>query len=257
LHRGRKKEGVTLICSYCGVEYYKPNCWKNRSRFCSVKCRNRKKIDSDAVSEMYNGGMSTIEIGKKFGVTGTTIIKILRGKGERIHGRGDHLYTDKNPTRGKGHTDETKKKLRDATIRQFSSQEARDEASHKQCAYLAKNLVSNVSGVEDRFALELDRRGVEYERQVPIRNPKTGRYGACVDFLINGIVVEVNGTYWHSDPRVYPNGPVSLSQKKTAIKYNKKMELLKSLGIKVVEIWEMDVDKDIVSAVDVAILKGV
>jgi G:T-mismatch repair DNA endonuclease (very short patch repair protein) len=193
--------------------------------------------------------MSAEDIGKKIGVTGASIIKKLRRWGITVRDKGYWMSTDRNPTKGKGHADATKNKIREAAQKQFSDPKNRELASHNQCLYLAKNLVANISGVEDRVAAELDKRGVVYQRQVPIRNPQTGLYGACVDFMIDGVVVEVNGTYWHSDPRVYPNGPESKSQRKTASNYKRKVELLRTLGIKMIELWEMDVDKDIEKSV--------
>ena len=63
-----------------------------------------------------------------------------------------------------------------------------------------------------------------------------------VDFLLSEhVILEVNGTYWHADPRFYPDGPVHVSQKRTVEIYTKKMELLHSIGFQVIEIWEHDI----------------
>jgi hypothetical protein len=212
-----------------------------------------KAIDKDFVIACYGKGLSAEDVGKNIGVCGAIVLRRLRKWGIAVRGRGDHMNTDRNPTKGKGHTEETKRKLRRITKKQFSNPEARALASHNQCLYLAKNLVSSVSGVEDRVAKELDRQRIAYQRQVPIRDPVTGMYGACVDFLIDGTAIEVNGTYWHSDPRVYPNGPQNKSQGRTARAYKKKTDLLSRIGIPVVEIWEADVDKNIVRTVKKAL----
>jgi len=117
--------------------------------------------------------------------------------------------------------------------------------------------VKRVSKLEDTVAATLDILGVRYARQAPIRCTTTGRYVACVDFLLaDGRPLEVNGTYWHADPRAYPNGPLHASQKHTAEKYNAKMKKLEMQGISVLEVWELDVDADALGAVKRAIGGG-
>src|ERR1035437_6342514 len=249
---------VEFICEICGNKYQGHHSRTGQTHTCGRKCaseRLRLNIDDNEIKHLYLGGMSTIEIGKKMGVSWATIANRLRKTGIPLRKRTAHLLTDKNPTKGKGHTEQTRKKMSAKSSAYFSNPKAREMAAHNQCLYLAKKLVANVSGVEHRIAKELDKRGVKYDRQVAIRNLKTGRYGACVDFMINGVVIEVNGTYWHSDIRVYPDGPKSKSQERTASNYKKKMELLKSLGMKVVEAWEMDIDKDVSAVVDKIIIE--
>lgn len=133
------------------------------------------------------------------------------------------------------HTEATKEKLREATTKRIAS------------------TLRAVSGVEDEVAEELTRRGVAFDRQVALRDPRTGRFGACVDFMIGGVAVEVNGTFWHADPVVYPEGPVHPSQWRTVIAYARKRGLLFRLEIPLVEIWERTVSEDLANAVDRAL----
>lgn len=138
--------------------------------------------------------------------------------------------------RGKDrHTEATKEKIRTATVKNI-------EATRRA-----------VSRIEDEIAEELTRRGVAFQRQVAIRDPRTGRFGACVDFLIDGVAVEVNGSFWHADPAIYPDGPRHASQWRTAIGYARKRGLLFRLEIPLVEIWERRVRENLADAVDRAL----
>lgn len=126
------------------------------------------------------------------------------------------------------HTEETRERMRQAAIRYISE--------HSSGVH--------VSGLEDRVAEELTRSGVPFLRQAAIRNPKDGRYVAVVDFLLSGTVaMEVNGTFWHADPRFFPNGPVFPSQHRTADRYTRKVEALQILGIPLIEVWEDDLNR--------------
>lgn len=132
-----------------------------------------------------------------------------------------------------GHSESTRERLRLATARHLA-------------------LVGNrqVSKIEDEVAKELLRIGVSFRRQVAIRDPVTGRFCALVDFqLSDRVVIEVNGTYWHADPRFYPEGPVTTSQVRTCDRYQRKMAALRGLGVEVVELWEADLREGVQDAV--------
>lgn len=134
------------------------------------------------------------------------------------------------------HSDDTRLRLREATARA-----------------IAEGRVASVSRCEDVVAEVLDRLGVGYRRQVAIRGER-GRYVAAVDFLLgDGRAVEVNGTFWHADPRVYPNGPAFPAQRRTAACWDRKVNALATLGIPVVIIWEIDLAEDPTQAVSVAL----
>lgn len=128
------------------------------------------------------------------------------------------------------HSEATRERLRDATARHIASQ---TNGIH-------------VSKIEDKVAEELTRRGIVFRRQVGIRNPANGRYVACADFLLNEkIVLEVNGTFWHADPRVFTSGPIFLAQKRTAATYARKVAYLTAAGIPLVEVWESDLSESV------------
>lgn len=162
------------------------------------------------------------------------------------------MLTDRNPTKGRGHTDAAKAKIREANRRQFSDPAARELAAHNQRRAMSLGLVAASSKLEDTVAVVLDGLGIRYQRQYLVR--ENGRFCACLDFMLdNGTALEVNGSYWHCDPRVYPNGPTKASQIRTAEQYEKKRAALKRLGIPLREVWELDIKADPVSAVRAAL----
>ena len=72
-----------------------------------------------------------------------------------------------------------------------------------------------------------------------------------LDFFLPEVntAIEVNGTFWHVDPRAYPNGPTHDSQRRTLSKYARKVALLADLGIPIAEVWEMDFRADPIGSV--------
>ncbi|MBC8551999.1 MAG: hypothetical protein H8D23_20325 [Candidatus Brocadiales bacterium] len=62
-----------------------------------------------------------------------------------------------------------------------------------------------------------------------------------IDFKIDEkILLEMNGTFWHCDPRVYKDGPLYDRQKKRIISDEKKYKALTKAGYKLIIIWEQD-----------------
>lgn len=138
-----------------------------------------------------------------------------------------------------GHYEHTKLRLREATARA-----------------IAAGRVAPVSQCENDVATILDSLGIGYSRQIALRDPATGRFGACVDFLLtDGRVLEVNGTFWHADPRVFPAGPIHASQHRTASRWQRKVALLQSLKIPLHVVWECDIRENPRQAVEVALAR--
>ena len=61
------------------------------------------------------------------------------------------------------------------------------------------------------------------------------------------LIYEFYGDYWHGNPKVYKPGDMNMANKKTFGElYSKTMErenYLKSLGYKIISIWESDFNK--------------
>ncbi len=132
------------------------------------------------------------------------------------------------------HTEETKKKLSEATTKAIAE--------------------GRMSKAERRVAPVLDKLGVAFEAQHKVRGAG-GRYVAVVDYFLPDLntALEFNGTFWHADPRTYPDGPKHPSQHRTAKKYAEKLQHLADRGIPVVEVWEMDFEADPEHAVRTAL----
>lgn len=110
---------------------------------------------------------------------------------------------------------------------------------------IADGRLPRVSALERDVGEVLRALGVNALPQEHFRDAR-GRFGAAVDFFLPGygVVLEVNGTFWHADPRVYPAGPQHPSQKRVAAQYARKVRFLDGLGIPVVELWELDFKAD-------------
>lgn len=97
------------------------------------------------------------------------------------------------------------------------------------------------SKLEERFASDfLDKLGIEYQYQFKAED--IGRY---YDFRIvpDGPIIEVNGGYWHSDPRLYEEEDLNRIQKRARRidEYKEKWAL--THGIPIYYFWEKDINE--------------
>lgn len=94
------------------------------------------------------------------------------------------------------------------------------------------------SKLEQDFAEQfLDKLGVEYVWQFEAKD-----IGRFYDFKIkNGPIIEINGSYWHGDPRLYEEKDLNKTQKnaKRIDEYKEKWALIN--GIPIYYIWEKDI----------------
>lgn len=88
-----------------------------------------------------------------------------------------------------------------------------------------------------------------YVRQKGYRRDD-GTFSMVVDFWLTRreVVLEVNGTYWHADPRVYPVPKEGL-QARCVARYERKKKALLEMGVQVLEVWESDIKTDPTDAV--------
>lgn len=138
--------------------------------------------------------------------------------------------------KGYGHSDDTRARLSETTARAIT-----------------EGRIPGVSKLEDVVAESLTTLGVSHQRQFAVRGDR-GRFVANVDFMLNdGRALEVNGTFWHADPRAYPDGPVFPAQRRTAGRWDRKVVALAELGIPLLVIWERELRNDPAEAVRVAL----
>jgi len=91
------------------------------------------------------------------------------------------------------------------------------------------------SNIENLVKSWLIEKNINFIFQARIQN-------VVVDFKIGNLIVEVNGSYWHCDPKDYPNGPIYELQHANIEKDKLKKQLLIDLGYKIIYIWERDIE---------------
>lgn len=172
-----------------------------------------------------------------------------------------------NPFQGKRHSDHTKAKMKEKArtrdkatykygnpdkVKLSQAQKARWDkmsteqkatyltsfisAGHKHCK---KNKNTKIELVVKQL---LDDLGVDYTQHM-----KLGDY--YVDFVLEGVVIEVYGDYWHLNPVKYVPEFYSKSLKMTASEKWEKDEIrlckIADLGYRVLVIWENDIMNNI------------
>lgn len=213
LRSKNKSRKVSVMCAVCKTEFSRSPAQvkgKHGSDFCSRKCH-------------YAGrglGLTHRVVTKPYVITDAGRAAWLLGNKKTVATRRQRdNYV---------HSEATKAKLSEAAARQLAR---------------TKNVFAS-SKIEGVVARELDLLGVTYERQFVFRDPK-GRFSAVVDFWFPTLrrVLEVNGTFWHADPRFY-SSPLLPIQERAVAKYQRKLEALSALCIPVHEVWEMDLKKE-------------
>lgn len=122
------------------------------------------------------------------------------------------------------------------------AQELSSAISERLFAKIRENKFTISSNLEGIFEKEfLDSVGIDYERQLYLKDIKQ-----YCDFFIpsRNTVIEVDGTFWHADPRFYPHGPSYDVQKLKKEKDIVKDNFLKEKNISILRFWENDINND-------------
>lgn len=86
----------------------------------------------------------------------------------------------------------------------------------------------------------MDKLGVEYEWQYEAKG-----IGRFFDFKIKGgPIIEINGSYWHGDPRLYEEEDLNKVQRKSKRVDEYKAKWALEHGIPVYYIWEKDIKEN-------------
>lgn len=95
------------------------------------------------------------------------------------------------------------------------------------------------SKLEKKFAKDfLDKLGIKYEEQFEAKDIKR-----FYDFKLDGrILIEVDGSYWHSYGKVYEE--MNPTQKRNARVDEIKNKWARSNGYKLIRIWEHDINNN-------------
>jgi endogenous inhibitor of DNA gyrase (YacG/DUF329 family)/G:T-mismatch repair DNA endonuclease (very short patch repair protein) len=120
----------------------------------------------------------------------------------------------------------------------FHAWDAVYKSSPEMLAKLASRLQENVdktSKLEDRVADWLSNRGLEFTRQVLLKV-------YIIDFVVNGVYVEVHGCYWHGCPLC--NESLIPRQRKRIARDKSLTTYCKRRNIPLIVIWEHDIRRN-------------
>jgi len=125
-----------------------------------------------------------------------------------------------------------------------SSKPPRSKKKRKRIRRKRKAFTATVSKIEKRVGEVLKSLRYKFQAQYPMFST-TGRCKGIFDFYLDahGVAIEVNGTFWHSDPRVYPTGPIYKTQKKNARSWRRKCKQARQRGIRIIVLWEKDLEE--------------
>lgn len=176
-------------------------------------------------------------LGKKYHARTENIKALLLMSGVVLRSKTAHLLTEKNPTKGKGHTASAKAKIRAANAKQFENPIARQQAAERTIKQIQNGQTGKAyNRLETRLAEQLTSQGVKFIQQY-----RVGFY--VFDFFLpdTNSLLEANGSYWHADPRFYPAETLSSMQKENVIRDRQKHTYATNKGYRVEVAWEYDV----------------
>ena len=178
--------------------------------------------------------MTYREISSKLGISTATIVKHCKGiTSNKEAGR---IRSEKNiPI-----TDETREKQSSAAVKRIIKTKKIWTSPEKKFFYKLIEL-----GYVIRFSENIEKlHNINYEASDVVDfifQGEVQRYS--IDFLDikNNICYEINGNYWHANPKIYKEESLTDAQKFNVYRDKNKKIYLESKGYKVITIWEDDI----------------
>ena len=238
----RLKISITKKCEICGNEF---QAWYKKTKSCSKVCKNelarkitqkqfstlesrknhsyitKKAMDNPNIRKNFEIGMSNRKSYKKenhprWGIKLDDITKQKISKG--------------NKGKSKGKTWEERYGIQEANKR-------RKNTANRMAETNSKLLKKRTSKLEKQFLFELEQKGY-------ISNKQISKY--TVDYVNESTkhIIEINGDYWHCNPKLFKSDYYNSSIGMTAFekwKYDEeRKKYLENLGYSVTILWESD-----------------
>lgn len=200
-----------------------PKCKCGCDRMCTIKKRSSPVIWIDYPCGR-NGGWS--EEAKKSRCSSGNPMNGMTPWNKGLTKDTDHrMYNASKRMLGKKrgpHSEERKEHLRQSTIKAIRE------------GKLCKKTLTTPHRVVNSILREIN---LEYINEYPIGN----RFVADIYLPKYDIYIEVDGDFYHCNPRVYPNGPIWKPQKIAIERDARKNKFCKENGYKLLRYWEYDI----------------
>lgn len=251
-----KKTGVYINCEYCGKEVYKTQTVYNKAKhhFCSTRCQVlQKHKDTYEIRkcEICGKEFEVAKIGtQRFcsiqcqGKWQSTIIGDLNPRSQKIHLSCD--WCGKDILVAPYRINENSNHFCSTNCRQtwytniFSQSEEWKEESRKRAAILLANKPVQVNSKPQQITNDiLEQLDINYRNEEPVV------YYAIDNFLTDtGLMIEVMGDYWHSNPLKYTNEKINDRQKHIISRDKAKHTFVKNnYHTEILYVWEKDLTK--------------
>lgn len=141
---------------------------------------------------------------------------------------------------GKKRPKEVLDKLNKGMLEYWAKEENREKRKLDMSVYIQKHQYNNKTLLELKFEDLLKSLNIDFISQYTM-------CGYNFDYYVpkNNIIIEVDGDFWHCNPKKFPNGPIYKSQYIT-IKNDKKKDLIceNTKNIILLRFWESDINQN-------------
>jgi len=194
-------------------------------------------------------GKTSVKKNKKYdefyGVEKSSIIKnkiSLKNKGKLgLLGEKNGMYGKTPINKGKTPNDLIKKKIKDGVVRYWNSLSDAELNKRKNKLreewLIKRNRYSEIDTIPEK---NLEK--ILIDLKIPFLKKINVGYYNC-DFIINDLIIEVQGDYWHANPLIYEKH--DKIQNKNVKRDIRKYKFLVSSGYRVIYLWEYDLKNNI------------
>jgi G:T-mismatch repair DNA endonuclease (very short patch repair protein) len=229
-----------MECNFC-----KQTCER---KFCSRKCYFKSRIVQcpQYWIDLYNSGKTIYELSNVLQKSPSQISLLLRRAGVKMRKEIGVIHKAAISANRKHYFSDDKN--REKVSKHIQKYRSDPTIKAKYRKIWAKTLKSGAvrfhvtSKLENKVAESLAALGYSFRRQAQF---SWGDYVCKADFVLDdGCVIEVNGSYWHCDPRKYSHGPINAIQQRCVDQYYKKRQAFEKENITVIEVWEFDLQRN-------------
>lgn len=211
----------------------------------------RKDIDTKALIDGYESGLSGTELAKKYKCTKEVVYQRLKRYGHPRRTDSEALKLFMKTERGSDY----KVKMRERVKAQQAKPEWRDFHRRKILRQYEAGVFPRQSNtnIERLVKEELLKRGYKEGRDFLHQFKFYDKFMCDFVFPKQRVVVECDGDFWHANPSKYAGKPLKQAQKRTLGMDKSKDAYIKKVddgSWTLVHLWESDIKKEVKACVD-------